>query len=93
VGRDGFVDVQTPEPDPLYRIGAEALTHTLRSIAHEKVDGVKSALLLSNETLLITTAKGGIGELNFARSAPRPAAAPTMPPTTVLERIEKDSDY
>lgn len=93
VGRDGFVDVHHTESDPLYRIGAEALSHTLRSIAHEKVDGVKSALLLANERLLITTAKGGIGELDFARSAPRPSAGQTVSPTTVLERIQRDSDY
>lgn len=93
VGRDGFVDVQQLEKDPLYLIGSDALSHTLRSLAHERVEGVKSALFLSNGTLLITTAKGGIGELDFSQSGPRPAVAPTISPTTVLERIEKDSDY
>lgn len=93
VGRDGFVDVHRPEPDPQYRISAEALSYTVRSIAHERVDGVKSALLLSNETLLITTANGGIGELDFTKGEPRPSVVATISPAASLDRIEKDPDY
>jgi WD40 repeat protein len=95
-GRDGTVHMQKLEKDPLYLIGTNARPHLLRSLTQTKVEGVRSALLLPNSSLLITTAGGGVGEVRFQDLEGPPATGaitPPKPPITDLERIEKDSDY
>jgi WD40 repeat protein len=103
VGRDSVVNVLTTQADPTYQVRADALQKVLSVSSSQRVENVKSALLLSSGDVLVTTTNGGVGELKIDPSTQDGSAANTALPTTrnadqstprtAPQRIDGDSDY
>jgi WD40 repeat protein len=103
VGRDSVVSVLTAQNNPSYLIGQNALQKTLTVSSSQRVENIKSALLLSSGDVLITTSTGNVGELKIDLSTQEFSAANTQPSakagakeshvTPAPQRLEGDSDY
>jgi WD40 repeat protein len=103
VGRDSNVTVLRAVDDPMHLIRADSLPRTLANTSSQRVDNVKSALLLSSGDILITTAAGGLGELKIDHSTQAATLANTQQsqtpavkdgaPSPEHNRLENDSDY
>jgi hypothetical protein len=93
----------TAQNNPSYLIGQNALQKTLTVSSSQRVENIKSALLLSSGDVLITTSTGNVGELKIDLSTQEFSAANTQPSakagakeshvTPAPQRLEGDSDY